>query len=230
MKKSGITLFVLALVACISLYVNRRYYIPKSRLQNAKKITRIISSEIHSGDIIFQTSLSRQSSAIQLATHSEWSHCGIIYKKGNEFYVLEAIQPVKSTLLDRWIAKGKDSRFVIKRVERFQEIELLPEIKDRVIEEGRKFIGKDYDLYFGWSDDKIYCSELVWKMYKRGAGIELGKPQLLKDFDLSNEVVKAKMKERYGTKLPLNDTVISPISIFNSDLLVTVAGNNIPSR
>ena len=32
---------------------------------------------------------------------------------------------------------------------------------------------KDYDLYFEWSDDKIYCSELVWKIYKNGADIEL---------------------------------------------------------
>src|SRR5437867_163185 len=24
-----------------------------------------------------------------------------------------------------------------------------------------------YDLTFEWSDDKIYCSELVWKVYER---------------------------------------------------------------
>jgi hypothetical protein len=37
--------------------------------------------------------------------------------------------------------------------------------------------------------------------------------------------VKKKMKERYGNKIPLNEIVISPASIFNSELLVTVKSN-----
>ena len=39
--------------------------------------------------------------------------------------------------------------------------------------EGEKFKGKNYDLTFEWSDDKIYCSELIWKIYKRSTGIEI---------------------------------------------------------
>ena len=35
---------------------------------------------IKEGDIIFQTSTSSQSKAIQLATHSKYSHVGIIFK------------------------------------------------------------------------------------------------------------------------------------------------------
>ncbi len=82
--------------------------------------------------------------------------------------------------------------------------------------------GKDYDLAFGWSDDKIYCSELVWKIYQRATGIEVGKIQKLKEFDLSNDAVKQKMKERYGNNIPMNETVISPGAIFDSELLMTV--------
>ncbi|HRG10273.1 MAG TPA: peptidoglycan peptidase, partial [Cyclobacteriaceae bacterium] len=37
------------------------------------------SQTLKSGDIIFQTSQSSQSKAIQLATRSEYSHMGIIY-------------------------------------------------------------------------------------------------------------------------------------------------------
>lgn len=39
---------------------------------------------------------------------------------------------------------------------------------------GEKYIGKDYDLYFEWSDSRIYCSELVWKIYKESIGLEIG--------------------------------------------------------
>jgi uncharacterized protein YycO len=46
--------------------------------------------------------------------------------------------------------------------------------------EGEKLRGKKYDIYFGWDDQRIYCSELVWKIYKRGANIEIGKLQRLK--------------------------------------------------
>jgi len=90
---------------------------------------------------------------------------------------------------------------------------------------GKQFIGKDYDGTFEWSDDRIYCSELVWKIYKKGAGIELGQLKKLKDFDLSSQAVKAKLKEHYGNNIPLNEPVISPVAIFDSPLLVTVKAN-----
>jgi hypothetical protein len=36
---------------------------------------------------------------------------------------------------------------------------------------GERFKAKSYDLYFEWSDDKIYCSELVLKIYKETLNI-----------------------------------------------------------
>ncbi|MFE7088828.1 YiiX/YebB-like N1pC/P60 family cysteine hydrolase [Sphingobacterium spiritivorum] len=88
--------------------------------------------------------------------------------------------------------------------------------------EGEKLEGRDYDIRFEWSDDKIYCSELIYKIYERAAGIKLGKLQQLKDFDFTNPAVKAQLKERYGHHIPLNETVISPASVFDSELLETI--------
>jgi uncharacterized protein YycO len=87
---------------------------------------------------------------------------------------------------------------------------------------GEKFKGKDYDLYFEWSDDKIYCSELVWKIYKEATGIEIGQLEALSDFDLDSKIVQQKMKERYGNNIPKSEKVISPAAMFNSDKLETV--------
>jgi hypothetical protein len=92
-------------------------------------------------------------------------------------------------------------------------------------QEGEKFKGKNYDLTFEWSDDKIYCSELIWKIYQRATGIEIGKLQKLSDFNLTNEAVKQKMKERYGDKIPTEEIVISPAAIFDSELFTTVKEN-----
>lgn len=181
-------------------------------------------SLLRNGDLIFQTSLSSQSKAIQLATHSKYSHCGIVYVSNGKYSVFEAVQPVKTTPLDEWIARGKGKHFVVKRLKNAARI-LTPELIQKMKKEGSRLHGKNYDLSFEWSDEKIYCSELIWKIYQRSTGIEIGKLQKLGDFDLSNPIVKNKMKERYGNNIPTNEIVISPKAIFESELLVTVLEN-----
>lgn len=176
---------------------------------------------MRSGDIIFQTSLSGQSKAIQIATRSTLSHCGLVLKDGDNFYVVEAVQPVQRTSLDKWIARGEGGKYVIKRLVNASQV-VTPEILARMKQIGESYIGKNYDGTFEWSDDKMYCSELVWKIYQRATGIEIGALQKLSDFDLKHEAVKRKLMERYGDKIPANEIVISPAAMFDSMLLTTV--------
>jgi uncharacterized protein YycO len=176
---------------------------------------------LQNADVIFQTSKSSQSKAIQLATKSKYSHMGIVYKKVDQFFVLEAVQPVKMTPLQTWIKRGEGEHYVVKRLKNSSKV-LTPEVLTKMKEVAREFLGKDYDIYFEWSDDKIYCSELVWKIYKRAAKVELGQPETLSSFDLSSQAVRKKMKERYGNNIPLNETVISPAAMFTSEQLITV--------
>jgi len=226
MKTGLIILGLLVLIILGGLYSKRIFYGPKHRLDNAKKEVKQIvdNDEVKNGDLIFQTSLSRQSKAIQLATNSKYSHCGIVFSDKGQFYVFEAIQPVKKTPLDKWIARGEEGHYVIKRLKKADQF-LTAETLKKMKREGQKFIGKNYDLTFEWSDDKIYCSELIWKIYQRATGIEIGKLQKLSDFDLTNEVVKQKITERYGEKNPKEEIVISPKAIFDSELLITVKEN-----
>jgi len=179
------------------------------------------SINFQNGDIIFQASQSHQSKAIQMATHSPYSHMGIIYQQGDDLFVYEAVQPVKLTPLRDWIARGEGGHYVVKRIKHADHI-LSHEVLMKMRQAGEKYRGKDYDLYFEWSDARIYCSELVWKIYKEALGIEIGKLQKLGDFDLTHNVVKAKMKERYGAAIPTEELVISPAAMFNSDKLKTV--------
>ncbi len=176
---------------------------------------------LQSGDIIFQTSMSGQSMAIQLATHSKYSHVGIIYQNGEEYFVYEAVQPVMLTPLQDWIDRGVDSSYVIKRLLNANEV-LTTQTIGKMKAYGEQFSGRDYDLYFEWSDDKMYCSELVWKIYKEATNIEIGKLEQLATFDLSSELVQQTMKERYPNKIPLDELVISPAAMFNSPLLKTI--------
>jgi hypothetical protein len=186
-----------------------------------KAVPSMEQDGLRNGDIIFQSSEYGQSKAIQLATHSKYSHCGIIYVQDGKLLVYEAVGPVKTTPLDEWITHGTGSHYVVRRLKKADEVLTLATTV-KMMDVGTKYIGKDYDIYFGWSDEKIYCSELVWKIYKEATGLELGKLRQLKDFDLSAPIVKKIMQERYGNNVPLNEQVISPGDLFNSELLETV--------
>ena len=179
-------------------------------------------SAVRDGDIIFQTSQSSQSLAIQRATGSPYSHMGIVFFRGGKPYVFEAIATVRYTPLASWIARGKGGHYVLKRLKDAPNI-LTSNGLSKLRATTRQFEGRPYDLTFEWSDDRIYCSELVWKLYDRALKIHIGELQQLKDFNLTDPLVKAKLRERYGNHVPLQEPVISPGAMFQSPLLVTVA-------
>lgn len=162
-----------------------------------------------------------QSQAIQIATNSKYSHMGIIYQEGDDFFVYEAVQPVKITKLTDWINRGENGNYVVKRLKNSEAILTKTGIA-KMKSIGQQYLGKDYDLRFEWSDNKIYCSELVWKIYKEAFNIEIGALERIGDFNLSNKTVQKKVRERYGDKVPKEEWVITPDQMFHAKNLRTV--------
>ncbi|MFZ2266958.1 MAG: YiiX family permuted papain-like enzyme [Azonexus sp.] len=173
------------------------------------------------GDIVFQTSRSTQSLAVQKATGSPYSHMGMVFMRGNRPYVFEAAGQVQYTPLSSWLARGIGGHVVVKRL-RDGEARLDPSAIERLRRAAKAFEGRPYDLAFAWSDERIYCSELVWKIYQRALGIELGGLQRIREFNLGDPAVQQKVSERYGKRVPLDELAISPVAIFNSPHLLTV--------
>jgi uncharacterized protein YycO len=178
------------------------------------------TSALRDGDIVFQSNTSPTAQAIRLATHSQWNHCGIVFIEDGKPYVYEAVQPIRRISLEDWAAQGTSGKYAAKRLKAATTLDSkkLPSLKAAT----SKHLGKNYDLAFSWSDERMYCSELVWKAYERAAGIELGKRQKLRDFDLSHPLVQAKLKQRYGDKIPYDEEVISPEALWASPLLMEV--------
>lgn len=170
------------------------------------------------GDLIFHTSRSAQSLAIQHATGSRYSHMGVVVWRRGKPFVFEAVKTVRLTPLAAWIARGEGGHFVAKRLR--QPLDAASRAK--LQRTAAAFVGRPYDLSFEWSDARIYCSELVWKLYERALGIRIGALQRLRDFKLDDPAVRSKLVERYGNKVPLDEPVISPAAMFESDLLVEV--------
>jgi hypothetical protein len=147
---------------------------------------------------------------------------GIVFHRGGRAYVLEAVATVRYTPLSQWLARGVGGHFVIKRLNNAATV-LTPEASATLRARAEAFLGRPYDLAFEWSDHRIYCSELVWKAYERSIGLHVGELQRIRDFKLNDPVVHAKLRQRYGEHIPLEEPAISPASVFNSPLLSKIA-------
>ena len=168
--------------------------------------------EVREGDVIFQTSQSQQSPLIQIATRSKISHCGIIVMKNGKPYVLETLKTLVITPLDKFIARGEDGKYWLKRSK-----------KENIKIKYGSYLGKSYDLAFKFDNGKFYCSELIYDIYKNQLDIELCEPKKVSDYlilgtDKLPQIEKA-MKKRGITK---EQYAVAPVDIFESDYLEDV--------
>ena len=172
------------------------------------------------GDIIFQSSPSPQSAAIEEATNSPYSHCGIIFYENGVPYVYEAVQPVGKRSLEDWIESGVNEMYVIKRL--IDSTLLGPGEMQSLKNFALSQFGKNYDGVFNWSDKEMYCSELVYKSFWNACHIKLANLLPLRDFNIDGPIVRKIMKERYGNDIPYDEPMVSPEQLFNSPRLMTI--------
>lgn len=175
------------------------------------------SQTLKSGDIIFIINPAGQGKAIQLATKSKYTHVGIVFIEDGKPYVYHAVEPVSKSTLSEFIAMSEDGTYSIKRLK--DQSLLTDKILKQMNAEANLKLGIHYDLGFNWSDEELYCSEYVWKLYDHSLKIEIGKLRPLKEFDLSHPKVQYIMKERYGKNIPYDEKMISPGDMYTSTLL-----------
>lgn len=153
-------------------FVMRYYYLLfLLLLMVTTSLTPCTQANWKDGDIIFQVTHSTQCEAIKAATGSKYTHVGILFQRDYQWYVLEAVQPVVFTRLSDWIRHGDNGHYVVKRLK--DTSPLSDAALECMRQEGMLMLGKTYDLTFEWDDDRIYCSELVWKLYYRCAHVQV---------------------------------------------------------
>jgi len=180
-----------------------------------------LTPELYEGDILFQDFNTPQSAAIKLATGSEYTHCGILFFDDTIPKVWEAIQPVRITSLNEWIARDSTGHYVVMRLKGVDSL-LMPEVIEEMREYAKGHLNKNYDIFFNWSDSEFYCSEYVYKIFSDAASIDLVPLRKLGEYDLSDPIVKKILNERYSDNIPVDEPVVSPGDLFNSTLLDTV--------
>ncbi len=182
---------------------------------------------LRNGDIVFQQSASTQSDAIRLATQSRYTHVGVVLFERGKPMVLEAIGKTSFTPYAAWVARGVGGHVVVKRLNDAAQV-LTAETIERMHTLAREMRGTLYDWYFAWDDERLYCSELVHKLYDRTTDVSLGRLQRLGDLHLEHPLVRKKLAERFGAELPLEEQVVSPQALFEDERLVTVYENAPP--
>ena len=185
------------------------------------------------GDVIGQTSLSGQGPLVQLGTMSKYSHVGVVVMFKGKPYVLEATSTVKYTTLKNFLKKGKDEKYTVLRYHKKDKkdpkktkIGLTKKEKSKLIRKAKKYMGKKYDLAFRWSNHKMYCSELVWKLYD-DIGLEASHQNTMRGFNLWIPPLKKVMERRWGGKgkINLDEIVVAPSDIMRSKNLKLVYSN-----
>ncbi|MCE9670681.1 YiiX family permuted papain-like enzyme [Myxococcus stipitatus] len=174
-----------------------------------------LEGQLQTGDIVLHTSRSRQSQAIQAATHSPLSHVGLVEVTPRGAWVVEAVQPVQRVPFTKWRARGVRGHILVLRPRG-----LDGEHRQRAVEAAKRHLGKPYDWLFGWGDEAMYCSELVRKAYTLGAGLELGRMEPLGSLDIAG--LRAQLRERYGRDIPLEQQLVTPASLALDEQLTVI--------
>ncbi len=120
------------------------------------------SFSLEIGDVILQPLHCRICSVIENETQSIYSHIGVVIKK-NPILVAEAFQEVRVVSLQEFLSKTQRNQDVkVIRNPEFQYID-----KDQFLNDFyHHFFGLPYDSKFLWSNNKLYCSELIYKLFK----------------------------------------------------------------
>lgn len=143
-------------------------------------------SALREGDIVFIETTSFQSKFVKLGMLSIWSHCGIAVNTPEGVQIMEADTTVRILPVERFIKKSVGGKYIIKRPEQ----QLTQPIDQQ------KWLGKWYDLKFSFDNDEVYCSELVWLIYKE-QGIELCPPiKINEHFMVRFKVLQDALRER----------------------------------
>lgn len=196
---------IVAILACVAIIFTLSFTAGKSQ------------EMLKNGDLVFIVNPGGQGKAVQLATKSKYTHVGIVFIENGKAMVYHAVEPVSKNTFKQFINMSEDGKFYIKRIKDQQK--LTPEVVTKMLTEAKSKLGIHYDIGFNWSDDELYCSEFVWKLYKHALNIEVGQPKAMKEFDLSHPKVQEIMKQRYGNNIPYEEKMISPGDMYESNLL-----------
>ena len=85
-----------------------------------------------------------------------------------------------------------------------------------------RFESKKTDPELQWSDERLYSSELVWKVYHEALGVKLCELREIDSYQPTGGLSRYILQMQNGYQNSFTDRVVSPDDIFHSDKLFEV--------
>lgn len=183
--------------------------------------TKILAQHLQIGDIVFIHVNFLPFRKIARDTKSWTNHVGIIVDVTDGMpIVAESTFPFSTrTPLSRFIARSKNSRFEIKRLEQA----LSPVQQEKIAAAASRRMGKFYDTGFNLHSRRQFCSRYVHEVISEALDLELGKVENLKTLFLDNPLADLVFwRLWYLGRIPWQRETITPASLLNSPHLQTV--------
>jgi hypothetical protein len=137
--------------------------------------------ELKVGDVLLQPLKCWACTLIEAEEETIYSHVGVVLATSPEVIVAEAFSKVRKISLNEYNQKTEPGQKLM--VLRFRRDDLVEEFQNSQTEFKKlfetSFEGSQYDHDFRWNNfdeqgnEKLYCSELVSKLFQAFAGVEL---------------------------------------------------------
>lgn len=173
------------------------------------------------GDVLVQDidPCGRLLRAVKGVSASAWCHCGVVDSVNGRWVVHEAVgSGVQTTPLVHFLLRGDEPRFAVYRLtDQFQHQAIM------FAKNCLQYLGRPYDSKYELDDEKIYCSELVYKAYLSATGDALVTTQQLGDLNWEGYVDDIKhYSESDDLPAVLTRQVVTPVALTYSPRLQKV--------
>jgi len=208
---------------CISLApVGRDAVANKEPVAQAERVmVAQLGSSLRVGDVVFIHVSALPFERVALATGSWTNHVGIVVDvSGGEPVVAESTVPLsRTTTLSRFIARSKQGRVAVKRLDRpLSDAERLA-----IAQASRKRMGIRYDTGFDLHSNGEFCSRFVREVMAEATGIEVGQVETLKALlQRHPETEQSFWRVWYFGRIPWTRETVTPASVLDSPRLLTV--------
>lgn len=137
--------------------------------------------ELKTGDILLLDMDCYSCDLIEKQTNGPFSHSGIVLKLGNQVYVAQALGTVHHLPLQRFL------NYSHKPIQVIRPKYINYTKRRRLIQSYQaNFFNMPFDHDYTWDDEKLYCSEFIYKLLKSVYAIEDFAPTPMK-YDVNED-------------------------------------------
>ncbi len=136
-----------------------------------------VAQNLNEGDLIFLDIDSVIFEQVAKATQTWTSHVGVAIYKESQWHVAESTLPLsKITPLCKYLSKTQDERVEVRRLVQPMSEQQMLLLKDEL----SQHMGIFYDTGFNFESSKMFCSKLVYVVFKSALDLEVGSIKPLK--------------------------------------------------